>query len=341
MWPEADDSSALPPRRAGPTFWTGDWCATCPAAPTVCGSVGTRDACGSPAEYPATSLHPVNLSGPAPSALLELASLDGEMPPPAVRASSNVLVVTGGDSHRRGDAIRLKTVLALGTNTRRYESRVAVLHGGDAQLIRLWNMRGRVGRLLVERGFSAVVGPAFSTWTDHSPWESVVAVAMSASMAAELSRHLPTVPSLIWRTHRDIDRQAQWLVANSVSAVALHAGSMRRVSDWRWWLDGVRHLAKQFSKLNALVPHVLVNGPSTPERIAAVVAAWPGQTTFVTQQPWSCARHGRVLTTDLSEAHAARDESWTDLFDENCASFRAVVAGIIRAQALTFGRSLA
>lgn len=214
-------------------------------------------------------------------------------------------------------------------NTADHGGRIAVLQGRDSYLIRLWRRRGRLGPALVHAGFIAAIGPGYSTWADHTPWESLVAMAMSTNVAVDLANYLPTVPTIVWRNHEDLSRWAAWIRRNNLRCIALHSGSMRTRVEWAWWCAGVRELsALLLSESAAFVPRLLVNGPTAPQRISDVRDAWPGALTYVSQHPWELAIHGKALRGDLTVEVAARDEDPTLLFVENRRAFEAFIHSV-------------
>lgn len=281
----------------------------------------TAEACGDPAECPPKSLHPRHLRGDSGRhlALRTVAASDGAA---VVRGAA--LFIADGSERTPGEAVRLRNALTSLSASRpaAHVGRVAVLQGGDRLLHRLWRRRGQLGSALVAAGYRAAVGPGFSTWADHTPWESLVASAMSISVAADLSRHLPTIPTLVWRNHEDLTRLAAWVAENGLRQVALHPGALRGPQEWSWWVEG---LARLLAALPDEVPRMVVTGPCAPERLRAVLDVWPAPVTFATQHPWELAIHGKVLLPDLTDEPAARDESTAQLFEANCATFSTFV----------------
>lgn len=323
MSPLPDSPSGLPTGRVVPSLWTGSWCTTCPGRP-VCTSVDSADACGDPSEYPPKSLHPSNLRGGESSRHLDLRGLAKRYDPGAAVLQSAVLFVADGSARTPGEGVRLRNALRCLTAASRasQEGSVAVLQGGDRLLHRLWRRRGRLGSALAAAGYRAAIGPGFSTWADHAPWQSLVAAAMSISVAADLSGRLPTVPTLVWRNHEDLGRLAAWVGENSLGQIALHPGALRGTDEWAWWISGVAQLR---DALSPAAPRLLVTGPCTTDRISAVLDTWPNGVTFVTQHPWELAIHGKALLSNLDDERAASDESVEELFQANCETFTAAV----------------
>lgn len=320
MSPPLHRPSSLPTGRAGPSLWTGSWCTACPGRP-VCTSADSADACGDPAEYAPKSLHPADLhAGESSRHHLDLTRLAKSFDRGAAVLHGSVLFVADGSTRTPGEAVRLRNALrSLSAGSHESQlGRVAVLQGGDRLLYRLWRRRGRAGAALVDAGYRAAIGPGFSTWADHTPWQSLVATAMSVSVAADLSRHLPTVPTLVWRNHEDLDRWAAWVGEHDLGQIALHPGALRGLEEWTWWMDG---LARLRSCLSDPSPRLAVTGPCVPERIRAVLDIWGTGVTYVTQHPWELAIHGKALQSDLSYEPAASDEPASQLFEANCATF--------------------
>jgi hypothetical protein len=185
----------------------------------------------------------------------------------------------------------------------------AFLLGRDSDLEHLWNRRGSLGRMLRRKGYSTIVGPAFSTWLQDPPFSGVAAVARSAAVADALANELPTIPSLVWRTAVDIQRQVEWLGAG-VPQVTVDLGS-RDDAHWGWLLNGVALLAAEFLGTLDRHPILIAHGPSTLDRIAQLCGTWQGRVIIASQMPYQVARSGYRLTTDFArvfDASVTRDE---------------------------------
>jgi hypothetical protein len=306
-----------------PTLWSGDWCEPCPAA-AVCTSVGTADACGEPSEYPRRSLHPAGLSPTTSAMQLDFAAPPGHRRDDSFPTSPTMVVGDGKDTIATG--VRLQNCLS--TRSRppppAEQHLIAVLHGSDQQLNRLTRRRGLLRTLLPKAGFTGVIAPGYSTWAPHSPFESVVSMALSAATASDLATSLPTVPTIVWRNHQDLERWALWIADGRWPAIAMHPGSLRSPSEWSWWLECVDTLARAL-RPHGPTPRLLVNGPSVPGRIVDVVDAWSGELTFVSRHPWDLARNGKALDPSLHVQRAARSEQRADLLAANAESFRQFV----------------
>lgn len=285
--------SSSPGRRHASLFQAARRCDGC-SVRAICGSAGSDDVCGHSSEYrfgglvvddfPNLTLHdlqlPSGVNWPAPPRL-------------------GPAIVIGTSRQSPGcDAVRLRTALASHTG-RHLGGRVAVLHGSDPELLRLGRMEGVIGARLCAAGASAVIGPGFSTWWNWSPFESLVAMTRSAWFAAAVARHLPAVPTVVWRTTRDLKRWAGWITNENLAVVAVHLGWARGDGVWRWAVSGIADLSRFLGEAGGRV-HLLVNGPSTVARMEAVRAAWPGGLTFASQQPWHLAQAGKGLDEDLN-----------------------------------------
>lgn len=279
-----------PDTRAG--LWTASYCASCPAHP-VCAAVNTDSACGSPAEYPQTSAHPEYL---AHTARRE----DFAFPP--FQSGDRTGTIPRGPLLTVSDGtltpnVKLHDLLAAVRRTSRndHTGNLAVLHGPDKYLHALLRYRGSLGQRLAEAGFTAAIAPGYSTWDQHTPFEALLAQALTARIATELDANLPTVPTVIWRTHGELTRWTTWVIENNRQAIALHPGPLRTASEWAWWTDGLVVLREL---LHRRPMHAFVNGPCTHARFADVIRIWGTDVSFMTQQPWATAIKGKLINPD-------------------------------------------
>lgn len=222
---------------------------------------------------------------------------------------------------RLNDALRLlrKPAVDLGSHS-------VVLHGKDRDLLRLGSLEGFVAPALRAADVPVVVSPAFSTWWEWSPFDSLVAMARSAHFAATLARMVPTIPSVVWRHDHDLSRWAGWISATGATAIAVDLGTLRRRGYWEWGLEGIAVLGNLFESLDA-VPHLVVNGPFTVPRMTAVTRRWPGGLTFASQRPWQLAMSGRLIDADLQDYPTDSDRD--DLAHANRRTFDAVVRLVV------------
>lgn len=280
-------------RPAAPAgLWTSSYCAPCPARP-LCHAADTDAACGSPAEYPRTSANPENLARTAIVDDFEFPSFQST-DRTGVVPRLPLLVISDGTLTPN---VKLRHLLPpiRGTSTKDHRGNVAVLHGRDKHLHALLRHRGRLGERLASAGFASVVAPGFSTWDDHSPFEAMLAQALTARVATELDGVLPTVPTVVWRSHEELSRWAHWVIENGRRSIALHPGPLRTEPEWAWWTDGLGVLRKS---LIGYEIHAYVNGPCTRGRLADVIRIWGREVTFLTQQPWATAIKGRIIDQD-------------------------------------------
>jgi hypothetical protein len=321
--------------RSGPTFLSGCFCATCPFR-FVCAAADTVEACGDPSEYTAR-VHPrtTPLDATEPTALPRFTSRA------AMPVFDEVLLVA---DRTRGGAVRgvrlLNTLASLNRkpgSSPSHPGAIAVLLGVDQRLDRVWRRRRLLGAALVADDFAAAISPGFSTWRSDSPFASRIAMLQSALMAVELGRHLPTVPTIVWRYWNDLDQWAAWIANNRIRTIAVENGSVRNDDEWLAAIDGVRYLGEALVRRPYPLPRLLMSGPSTRQRITLAAAAWEGPLTIVSQTPWQLAGRRIALGPDLDTEPAADCETKAGLLTENVASFthaaRAAMRGIRRSGA--------
>jgi hypothetical protein len=204
----------------------------------------------------------------------------------------------------------------------------ASFFGDDGELLRLERRLGRRGPKLAAVGAGFVLGPAFSTWWPESPYTSVAAMSKSAHAACELAKHLPTVPAIVWRHRGDLDRWAAWIASTHARAIAVDLGTLRQKHRWRWAMQHVEHL-QQACATFGWSPLLVVSGPSRPDRMRDVVAAWKSpDIVFVSPQPYRLSIAGRILDDELI-AHYAPELAVSDLLKINLAMFERSAADAI------------
>lgn len=152
-----------------------------------------------------------------------------------------------------------------------------------------------------------------------------MAIMRSAWMAADLARHLATIPTIVWRYQSELRQWSEWIAANHIGAIAIDCGMLRHDKHWQWALDGVRYLGTQLGGSPSMVPHLVASGPSTPERISELGETWPGPLTFASQHPWISAIRGLALLPDLETEPAARSETREQLVLDNSRVFHSVI----------------
>lgn len=300
-------------------------CSRCGVA-DVCGEHASDSACGDPSEYDPEDLHPATTS--RQSLVQELQILPPPLPrwdQPAV--STAVTIANSARPGQGGFAISAGAVLrpARGEGT----GRLAVLVGTDPQIHKFWQQRGSLGPELRKIGYEGVIAPAFSTWWRGTPLEGILSLNRSMVMVRELARHLPVIPTLTWRTGKDLRRWCEWLNVGAARVVAVHLGS-RTNEGWRWNLRAVRGIRELLPDRQI---RLVAIGPSTVERISAVAAVWGGKLTVMSQRPWQLAQQGRVLTESLTfEKNVTMLRS--DLAVRNAETFGNVAELIIKRKGL-------
>lgn len=322
-------SSRPPPGElVAASLFAGRHCDRCPAHAVCCASE-TTDACGDPLEYGAhaNALHPTDVPLTKPD---ELQFRHATWLPIPVLPSG--LVIGDRLVPNQTSAVRLarSTQRSVWNRqpARRDVDRIAVLIGDDAAIDALWRRQGSLGALLRACDVDLVVAPGFSTWWGDPPFAAIHAMARSAEFARLLSRQVPTIPTVVWRYPGDLDRWADWLVATEAPAFCMDL-ALRSVVTQLWATRGVAHLASRLASSQAR-PRLLAHGPSTRDRIRAIAEAWPGDITFLSQDPYRKAIAGRRLEPDMSYVPAT-DQRREDLVEHNARIFNVAAGEIVAA----------
>jgi hypothetical protein len=303
-----------------PSLFAGSCCSGCPAA-RVCPVAGTVEACGERETEDRSSAHPSQSSLSSEDFLLVPPQWKRLPPLPDVIAIADTVVPERAVGLRLHRSLQPKPWL----HSNSFKS-IAVLHGRDCDLERLWSRRVQMAENFRSWGVPLVVGPAFSTWWPETPFASLRAIARTAEAARIIARHVPVVPSVVWRFDDDLLRWAAWLKQSGAEAVAVDLGTLKARAAWSW---GLRGLAQLGELLAPNVPTLLANGPSTLSRMTDVIEAWPGVVVPMSQRPWQLARHGRALNDDFSHS---KDVSLTatELMQINADMFERTVQSLIR-----------
>ena len=316
-------------------LWTASYCAPCPAR-SLCAAVDTDSACGSPAEYPQASAHPEHLAATADGSDFELPAFQS-VDSTSTLTRTPLLIVSDGNLTPN---VKLQHLLAAvrGTTGRSHTGKLAVLHGSDRHLYGLLRRRGRLGERLTSAGFVGAIAPGFSTWESHPPFEALLAQGLSARVATELDRVIPTVPTVVWRTHEELQRWSSWIHQNDRASIALHPGPLRTGSEWEWWTRGLGILRELAASRDL---HIFVNGPCTRDRMGDVVRIWGPEVTFMTQHPWAAAMKGKVIDPeDFSKTLPDPDErTAADRLRDNESAIRSYVDELIVAAMTIEGSS--
>lgn len=296
----------------------------------MCHARSHDDACGDAAEYGAfdNALHPAR-AGNTPSGEFELGPAAWrELPPlpPGIVVGSHPLR-TVQVAVRLREAIRQSTWRSLRGSSDRPPA-LAVLTGADMALERLWARSGEMGPSLRSFGVMIAIAPGYSTWWGDPPFSALHAMARSAYFARLLARSVVAVPTVVWRYPEDLDRWAAWLSDSDCHGVCLDL-ALRSPGAQQWGIEGVRRLADALVARGGAVPRLLALGPSNVERMRPVAEAWPGQLTFLSQEPWWAAHGDRLLAADLSYTRNERRLSVESLLEANAATFASALAVLV------------
>jgi hypothetical protein len=156
---------------------------------------------------------------------------------------------------------------------------------------------------------------------------------MSAHASAALANHLAVVPNLVWLYNADLDRWRGWITDSGINTVSLDFGSLRSGEDWCWALKGVEYLNAGFERMKEATPRLVVNGPSTVERIKSLVDTWSNTVTIASQKPWLLAKHGFRLLPGLGSEKASMSQSKNELVVANADVFETEVARLSGSEA--------
>ena len=297
------------------------YCKDCGAA-SVCPEKDLDSACADPATYDPEDFHPARHPGLAKSPDWNFPATISQGPiylPPAVLIAKEFVGSQNGRYAVHADRL-------TGRKFHPVDEGLAFLVGSDRDQKKFWDRRGDLGNRLRRAGFSLAVTPAFSTYSDSPPLDGHVAVKWTAQMVRDLSRQITVVPSIAWRTDRDLERSLEWFEAGGVHTVALHLSQSAR-RQWEWMLEAVETLAR----LSEGSLHLVVIGPSTIDRIQRVANAWPGSLTIASTKPWMLARRGRALRSDLSHYRVPKNKASKDqLFTHNAETFFATTESLLR-----------
>lgn len=294
-------------------------CTDCPAA-GVCGERHAASACDHPASYARNSLHPTSEL---------IAASDFELPTTArtwglpFRPPQTIVVASHQDAPLPVYGTDLRTTLE--NQPRQPDTRrIAFLFGSDSTLDRLWRRRAHYLGKIEAKGYVAIVGPAFSNWDTCTPYHGLVYTSASAAVADMAAKHLPTVPALMWRTYRDIDRQVEWLARGRLEALALDLGT----GDWPRWMTGITYLARRLDRECGHVPRLVAHGVSSYSRLEQLSTHWPGTVTVASQVPWQLAGSKTRLTEELARVEIPWADSRELLFD-NVQNFQSAVRALL------------
>lgn len=288
-------------------------CRGCPAQ-RLCGEAFTDSACGADKGTAPRHAHPLRGS----TDLKQLESPQRgftwcELPP----LGSYLHVVASRTWARPGEAVSLAQSLAEKPRSSLDPGVWACMIGRDSSLEKLWGKHGELPSRLVKNGFAAVISPGFSTWHNVPPLDGLYSVSKTMAVASILSRDLPTIPTIVWRTGRDIQRQLDWLGLTSSASPTFAADlAPRSEAHFRWMLAGVRLAAKLVAGIAGV--RLVAIGVSRQNVMEAIADAWRGPITFASSAAYHRSTHG-VLITDGGRGRSASPLDKHDVMKENVA----------------------
>jgi hypothetical protein len=315
--------SAVPGELSGPTgaqlnlFPTR--CSQCQLR-EVCGEYRSSTACRDPAEYRPGAAHPDRVR------IAEDQLGDYREPPLPTHWQGAIdlppLVPVAHQNAEKiptGCAVDAPLAMALG---RPAGAAIACFAAHDRVLERMWKRRSKLGSQLVTAGISTVVAPGFSTWWPDPPFDGLHQIARTMEMARRLAEELDTVPMLVWRTDRDVERWVKWLAPSAPEAVAVDMSTFRTSREWLWAIQKVRHLARTLEAFG-LKPRLISVGPSAPARLRDLREAWPHKLTVMSRYVWQLASAGFVL--DQGNHRSQSSASFRSLLNQNVAVLAAAI----------------
>lgn len=321
-----DSDYRPPPKHPGQHSLLASYCTNCAAA-EICGEHETETACADPAEYDSQDFHPATtprlsllqeLTLPEPSGIWEPVNLDAAL----------VIATDYRPLDHESFAVGARAVLRPARGEAK--GRVAVLSGRDDVIHKFWRRRGSLGSHLASLGYRAAITPAYSTYWAGTPLEGLVSLRRTLTMAQLLQEHLPVVPTIPWRTGRDLERACEWLNAARVRTIAVHLGG-RLERSWRWHLKGVEIIRR-------LLPHddlrLVAIGPSKVQRIGELAMLWGPQLTIASQKPWLAGQNGRALDDGLTVVQGVEMKTREELLMENANTLAKVVEQFVKRRGL-------
>ena len=301
-------ASKRPPGTGPPHLFTS-FCDRCQVA-SLCGEIGTSTACGRPEDYDPEDLHPARgMVG------IEAA----EFGPPISarpRALSTGLVIAKAFVPSSGGTLAIHADRLTASLPMRVDDGIVAMLGHDQLLTNLWRRRFQLGPLLKEAGCDTAITPGFSMYWESPSYDGLLSMSMATEMARRLSRHVNVIPTVSWRTPRDLERWARWINSGDVPALAIHF-STGRSAEWGWMLDGTAWLAEHVPSETRLI----AVGVFSHRRIRRIAASWGGPLTIASGSPWLAAQHGRLLLPDLRVKRVTRRVSTESLVHRNLSTF--------------------
>lgn len=303
-------------------FFTGAYCSRCQLL-DYCGDRDTNNACGHPSEYRLESIHPLHLTKPTTWAA-QLA-----VRPPrrvvTVPRPPRALVVAKARTFNgvRRFGVALEKVFSKNVSTSG-DHQIAVLHGRDDLLERLWKKRGRLAQDLIDAGYDSCISPSFSNYWEWSGVDNLVMIARGMEMIELLADEIPTIPSITARNERDLERWFDWLALFSPPYISFHFSTGGQSQTWEWLVQAAS-AAAMLLRGSPTIPCLVVNGISTLERMKTIANLWPSKMVFASQLPWQLANRGYLLDANLQRHRAPAEISIAELESRNATKFVSVV----------------
>jgi hypothetical protein len=278
-------------------------CGACPLF-RICGERESATSCGDPAEYRMGALHPAIVEfHPGDEQRYEFP--DPPLWAPSVELPLVVPVAPEGTREFMGaTAMDAKAALALDG---RAAVPIACLAGDDQSLERIWLRRSRLGKDLASAGVRLVIAPPFSTWWSDPPFEGLHEIARTAEVASRLARQVNTVPSIAWRTWRDLQRWMTWFSRSPPTAIAFDLSTLKHPEKWEWALDGLAKVERGFASMNC-TPRLVAIGPSAVSRLRDLGTVWPHRITLASRAVWQLSKAGALQLADGTRLEAANEE---------------------------------
>jgi Domain of unknown function (DUF4417) len=199
---------------------------------------------------------------------------------------------------------------------------VLLLFGKDRFIERLWNQAQHLFPQLVDCNFDLLVGPSYSTYLPRPRPEFIYAVKRSLLMFQAFQElGIPAILRIAWVIEYDALRIAQWVNAHpAVTTVALDWTGSKSQAEWLRQIEGL----KTFDLATGQRLKYVINGPSTPSRIQALLELVNSQRLTLTGE--ILAKPPRSDATPALDVHSKKAE----IFFSQCTERREMIASAIR-----------
>lgn len=200
---------------------------------------------------------------------------------------------------------------------------VLLLFGEDRFIERLWNEAQHLFPMLSKCGFDLLIGPSYSTYLPRPRPEFLYAVKRSLLMFQAFQElGIPAILRVAWVIEYDALRIAQWVNEHPViTTVALDWTGSRPHAEWTRQIEGL----KSFDLATGRRVKYVINGPSTPSRIQALLELVEPRRLTLTGE--ILAKPPGDVETPISSARPKKGE----IFFSQCTERREMIASAIRA----------